>query len=173
MARKLKNTELNRLTISQYKQKNKKSITVILDNVRSMNNVGSVFRTSDAFAIEKIMLCGITGTPPHRDIHKTAIGAEDSVDWEYFDSAASAINKLKSEGYQILGIEQTDQSNMLSDLQLKNNLKIGLIFGNEVDGISDEALELCDQFIEIPQEGTKHSLNISVAAGIVLWQLTR
>lgn len=170
--RKLRNAELNRLTISQYKEKPKNSIMVILDNVRSMHNVGSVFRTSDAFSVEKIALCGITGTPPHKEIRKTAIGAEKSVEWEYHPSTLDLVIGLKEKGYMVIGVEQTSESKNLSK-HLFNDQPTALIFGNEVDGVSDEVLAHCDMCVEIPQFGTKHSFNISVSVALVLWEILR
>jgi 23S rRNA (guanosine2251-2'-O)-methyltransferase len=176
MFRKLKLDQLNRLTIYQYKETAKKPVCVVLDNVRSMNNVGSIFRTSDGFGIEKIWLCGITATPPHRDIHKTALGAEDSMDWEYVKQTIDACIKLKAEGYKLIAIEQAEGSKKLNEFSLgwspdQPKEKYAIIMGNEVDGVSEEVLNLCDACIEIPQFGTKHSFNVSVCAGIVLWEL--
>lgn len=168
MPRKLRNTELNRLTISQYQQQKKWPFCVLLDNVRSMNNAGSVFRTCDAFNAEQLFLCGITGCPPHREIHKTAIGAEDSVNWEYHSNPVELIKSLKNKNYTIFGVEQTDKSTLLNELIFPDK-PVVFIFGNEIDGISEVVLTLCDQLIEIPQYGTKHSLNVAVSAGVVLW----
>jgi len=173
MARKLKNIELNRLSLEEFKAAPKKRVSVLLDNIRSMLNIGSVFRTSDAFAVEHIYLCGITATPPHREITKTAIGAERSVDWSYTESIVECLQNLKEQGFKIIGIEQTDKSLSLDNYRVDPQDKIVLIFGNEVNGISDEALNFCDEFIEIPQYGTKHSLNISVSAGIALWEIQK
>jgi 23S rRNA (guanosine2251-2'-O)-methyltransferase len=145
----------------------------VLDNIRSLNNIGSVFRTSDAFLIEKIILCGITATPPHKDIHKTALGATDSIDWEYNKNTTESISKLKNEGYIIVSIEQTEQAIMLQDFMLEENKKYAVIFGNEVKGVQQEVVDISDHSIEIPQYGTKHSLNISVSAGVVLWEFFR
>jgi len=176
MFRKLKLDQLNRLTIYQYKETSKKPICVILDNVRSMNNVGSIFRTADGFGVEKLWLCGITATPPHRDIHKTALGAEDSMDWEYAQQTLDICVKLKADGYILIAIEQAEGSKKLNEYKLgwsqdQLNEKYAIIMGNEVDGVSEEVLNLCDECIEIPQFGTKHSFNVSVCAGIVLWEL--
>ncbi len=168
--RKLTMSELNRKSVEGFKSADKAPITVILDNVRSMHNVGSVFRTADAFLIEHIILCGYTPKPPHRDIQKTALGATETVHWTYQENTIAALSALKSNGYTIIGVEQAEGSQMLQNFTISPNQKIALIFGNEVDGVSDEALELCSQCIEIPQSGSKHSLNISVAAGIVLWE---
>jgi tRNA G18 (ribose-2'-O)-methylase SpoU len=171
--RKLLNKELNRKNIDEYKQATKLKLTVVLDNVRSMNNIGSVFRTSDAFLIEKVMLCGITATPPHNDIRKTALGAEQSVPWEYFAQTEEAVKQLKHEGYTVIAIEQTEHAVRLDAFQPDAAQKYALIFGNEVKGVEQEVVNLCDFSIEIPQEGTKHSLNISVSVGIVVWEFYR
>jgi tRNA G18 (ribose-2'-O)-methylase SpoU len=168
--RKLKNSELNRLSINDFKKSDKTPLIVVLDNIRSLNNIGSVFRTSDAFLIEKIILCGITATPPHKDIHKTALGATDSVNWEYNKDTSDAINKLKNEGYIIASIEQTEKAVMLHDFKVEKNKKYVVVFGNEVKGVQQEVVDISDTAIEIPQYGTKHSLNISVSAGVVLWE---
>lgn len=169
--RKLQLDELGRS--KDYNSVKKQPITVVLDNIRSMNNVGSVFRSSDAFAIEHVILCGITAQPPHREIHKTAIGAENTVPWTHFSDTLSALEKLKEEGYQLIGIEQTDQSIPLDQFQPDTTKKYALVLGNEVFGISDDAINVIDHCIEIPQFGTKHSLNISVATGVVLWDFTQ
>jgi 23S rRNA (guanosine2251-2'-O)-methyltransferase len=167
--RKLKLDELNRVNIEEFKELDKLPVVVILDNVRSMNNVGSVFRTADGFAIEKVVLCGITAQPPHREIEKTAIGATQSVEWVYFEDTLDAIASLRADGYQIIAIEQAEKSTMLHTFQPQTNQKYALIFGNEVNGVSDEAMAQIDLCIEIPQFGTKHSFNIVISAGIVLW----
>ncbi len=169
--RKLKNSELNRISIEEFKSSEKTPIVVILDNIRSLNNIGSVFRTSDAFLIEKIYLCGITAKPPHKDIHKTALGATDSVDWEYSKNTINIIRKLKDDGYIILSIEQTEKAIMLQEFILESNQKYAVVFGNEVKGVQQEVVDESNYAIEIPQYGTKHSFNISVSAGIVLWEL--
>ena len=166
--RKLKTTELNRISLNEYKTSEKIPITVILDSVRSMLNVGSVFRTCDAFRIKKVLLCGITAQPPHREITKSALGATESVDWQYYDTAAEAIESLAS-NTRLLALEQVENSIPLYDEQPNWAGEYALVLGNEVDGVSDEALSLCHDAIEIPQFGTKHSLNISVSAGIALW----
>jgi tRNA G18 (ribose-2'-O)-methylase SpoU len=171
--RKLKNIELNRLSVKEFKVSTKTPIIVILDNIRSLNNIGSVFRTSDAFLIEKIFLCGITATPPNKDIHKTALGATDSVDWEYKKDTSEIVQELKENGYKIISIEQAENATMLQDFDLKKNEKYAVIFGNEVKGVQQEIVDLSNHCIEIPQFGTKHSLNISVSAGVVLWELFR
>lgn len=168
--RKLKLTELGRDNVSQYKTKPKIPVVIVLDNIRSALNVGSVFRTSDAYLIEKIHLCGITAKPPHKEITKSAIGATESVVWFYEPDVQSCIEKLKSDGYLILGIEQTDQSSVLQDFKIDSNNKYAIVFGNEVNGISESILPLLDAAIELPQYGTKHSLNISVCAGVVIWE---
>lgn len=170
--RKLKNSELDRKTVAEFKEATKTPIIVILDNIRSLNNIGSVFRTADAFLIEAIYLCGITAQPPHREIQKTALGATETVHWKYFNTTIEAIKELKKVGYQIAAIEQTENSVPLIDFYLKKNEKIAIIFGNEVSGVEQEAINLSDLVIEIPQQGTKHSLNISVCAGIVIWDVT-
>ena len=171
--RKLLNSELGRKTVEQYKRSGKSSFVIVLDNVRSENNVGSVFRTADAFLTRKIYLCGITGCPPDRDIQKTALGATESVEWSYFQSTTDAIRELKNEGYRIIGIEQAEGSVELQDVELVQDAKYALVFGHEVNGVSQEVLDLCDMCVEIPQFGTKHSFNIAVSAGIVLWELNK
>jgi tRNA G18 (ribose-2'-O)-methylase SpoU len=171
--RKLKLQELNRLDVEGYKASAKVSVVVILDNIRSAINVGSVFRSSDAFAIERLILVGFTATPPSREITKTAIGATSSVDWTHVDDITDTLLQLKKNGYTITSIEQTDSSVSLLDWDIKPNQKLALVMGNEVDGVSDEALALSDVAIEIPQYGTKHSLNVSVCTGVVLWEVSR
>lgn len=168
--RKLKNSELNRLSLEDYKKHKKTPIVVVLDNVRSLNNIGSVFRTSDAFLVESVYLCGITATPPNKDINKTALGAQDSVDWKYFKNSIEAINNLKKENYKILSIEQADNSIMLNDFVIDQQQKYAIVFGHEVKGVDDEIINISEFCIEIPQYGTKHSFNISVSVGIVLWE---
>lgn len=164
--------ELNRISVEQFKEAEKLPLVVVLDNVRSLNNIGSVFRTSDAFRVAQICLCGICSTPPHRDIHKTALGAEDSVDWKYYEETTDCVAELKAKGYLVYAVEQVDTSIMLDKLQLpENHPPIAIIFGNEVEGVDDEVIPMCDGCLEIPQFGTKHSLNISIAAGITIWQL--
>ncbi|MBD3725324.1 MAG: RNA methyltransferase [Flavobacteriaceae bacterium] len=169
--RKLANEELNRLSKDEFKESEKTPIIVILDDIRSLHNIGSVFRTSDAFLLEKIYLCGITATPPNKEIHKTALGATDTVNWEYSKDVLEVIQKLKEENVKIFSVEQTENSIMLNDFQVKTNERYALIFGNEVKGVSQKAINLSDGVIEIPQLGSKHSLNISVSAGIVIWDL--
>lgn len=169
--RKLTNSELERLEIEEFKKAVKTPLIVVLDNVRSLNNIGSVFRTCDAFLIEKIFLCGITATPPNKEIHKTALGATESVDWEYAESTLSVVERLKSEGVRIISIEQTEKAVMLNDFQPEPAVKYAIIFGNEVKGVEQEVVSASDGVIEIPQYGTKHSLNVSVSVGIVIWDL--
>ncbi|HET6557081.1 MAG TPA: RNA methyltransferase [Prolixibacteraceae bacterium] len=169
--RKLKNSELDRLSVEEYKEVAKTPITVVLDNIRSCNNIGSVFRTSDALLIEKVMLCGITATPPNKDIHKTALDAEKSVPWEYFEETEEAVLKLKESGYRVFAVEQVENSISLPDFTPARDEKLALVFGNEVKGVQQSVVDICDGAIEIPQYGTKHSFNISVSAGIVLWDL--
>ena len=161
--------DLDRLSTEQYKNTDKLPFVVVLDNVRSLNNIGSVFRTSDAFLVEKIYLCGITATPPHADIHKTALGAEDSVDWVYYENTTDAVKQLKSEGYTVYSIEQVNNSIALQNIVLKSDEKYAGILGNEVKGVQQEVVDMCDGCIEIPQFGTKHSLNVSVTAGLIIW----
>ncbi len=168
--RKLNNSELSRKTIDEYKTAAKTPIVVVLDNIRSFNNIGSVFRTADAFLLNKIMLCGITATPPHKDIRKTALGAAESVDWQYFETTFEAIKKLKEEDYKIIAIEQTVSSIELADFQINTNEKYAIVLGNEVKGVEQDIINISDYCIEIEQYGTKHSLNISVCAGIVIWE---
>lgn len=165
--------ELKRLSNEQFKAARKHPIVLILDNIRSMNNVGSAFRTGDAFAIEHLFLCGITPQPPHREIHKTAIGATESVEWKYFESTTEAINLLKSEGYTICAIEQTENSISLTELSIQKDEKVAIIMGNEVNGVDQDVIDISDKCIEIPQFGTKHSLNVSVCTGVVLWELVK
>jgi len=169
--RKLKNSELDRLSVDEYKEIEKIPITVVLDNIRSCNNIGSVFRTSDALLIEKVMLCGITATPPNTEIHKTALDAEQSVSWEYFAETEAAVSRLKEEGYRVFAVEQVENSIMLPDFAPQKKQKLALVFGNEVKGVQQSVVNICDGAIEIPQYGTKHSFNVSVSAGIVLWDL--
>jgi len=169
--RKLKNSELERLNVEEFKATTKIPLIVILDNIRSLNNIGSVFRTSDAFLIEKIYLCGITAKPPHKEIHKTALGATESVDWEYVASVLDIVKKLQLESVKIISVEQTENSTKLQDFNIEENVKYAIILGNEVKGVQQELVSASDYCIEIPQFGTKHSLNISVSCGIVLWDL--
>lgn len=169
--RKLKNNELGRITVDAFKETEKTAIIVVLDNIRSLNNVGSVFRTSDAFLIEKIYLCGITATPPNKEIHKTALGATDSVAWEHVEDTLALVEKLKADGVKVASIEQAENSTMLNDFAIVENQKYAVVFGNEVKGVQQEVVSNSDFCIEIPQLGTKHSLNISVSCGVVLWDL--
>lgn len=167
--RKLKLEELNRISIEEFQKAEKIPLVVVLDNVRSRHNIGSVFRTGDAFRVEEIMLCGITGTPPDAEIHKTALGAEDSVKWRYFEQASSAVDLLKKEGYIVFSIEQAENSISLEEITTEKETKYAVIFGHEVHGVSQQVIDASDGCIEIPQFGTKHSLNVSVTAGIVIW----
>ena len=169
--RKLKNNELGRITVDEFKSTKKTPIIVVLDNIRSLNNIGSVFRTSDAFLIEKIYLCGICATPPNKDIHRTALGATDSVAWEYVEDTLSLIQKLKDSSIKVLAIEQAENSTKLNDFTPEKNQKYAIVMGNEVKGVQQEVVNASDCCIEIPQLGTKHSLNISVTTGVVLWDL--
>ncbi|WP_313806528.1 RNA methyltransferase [Flavobacterium sp.] len=169
--RKLANSELERKNIEEFKQADKTPIIIVLDDIRSLHNIGSVFRTADAFLIEKIYLCGITATPPNKEIHKTALGATETVVWEYAKDVMEVVQKLKAEAVQIFSVEQVQNSVMLNDFQIVANQKYALVFGNEVKGVSQQVVSASDGVIEIPQLGTKHSLNISVSAGIVVWDL--
>ena len=161
--------ELNRVSVEEFKEQEKLPLVLLLDNVRSLHNVGSAFRTADAFAVAKIYLCGITGTPPNKEINKTALGATESVAWEHVSSTAEVTRQLKATGYQILAVEQADRSVSLADFSPTSGQKYALVFGNEVFGVEDEVMQLADTVLEIPQFGTKHSLNISVAVGVVVW----
>lgn len=167
--RKLKLDELNRASVDEFKTQQKLPVVVVLDNVRSMHNVGSLFRTCDGFAVEQLCLCGITGQPPHREIEKTALGATQSVNWSYFADPVQAVEQLRKNGYRIIAVEQAEKSIMLNEFEISEDTKYALIFGNEVNGVSDQVMQLLDACIEIPQFGTKHSFNIVVSAGIVLW----
>jgi len=167
--RKLKLDDLNRASVEEFKAQDKLPVAVVLDNVRSMHNIGSIFRTSDGFAVEQVCLCGITAQPPHREIEKTALGATQSIAWNYFETTVEAVEQLRKDGYQIIAIEQAENSLMLNTFIPKKTTKYALIFGNEVNGVSDEVMQMIDSCIEIPQFGTKHSFNIVVSAGIVLW----
>ena len=171
--RKLSLAELKRISPEEFKNALKTPIIVVLDNVRSLNNIGSVFRSCDAFRIEGIYLCGVSGTPPHKEIHKTALGATETVDWKYFEETSDAIDMLKKASYKIYAVEQADKSIGLNDFNPSANEKISLIFGNEVNGVDETIMKVADGCLEIPQYGTKHSLNIAVTAGIVLWELFR
>ncbi len=167
--RKLKLDELNRASVDEFKQQDKLPVAVVLDNVRSMHNIGSIFRTADGFAVEHVCLCGITAQPPHREIEKTALGATLSVNWTYYETPLQAVEQLRLQGYQIIAVEQAENSTMLNEFTPQADQKYALIFGNEVNGVSDEVMQAIDACIEIPQFGTKHSFNISITAGIVLW----
>ena len=167
--RKLRNDELDRLNVEEFKKHKKIPLAIVLDNVRSMHNVGSIFRSSDAFLVEKIFLCGITAKPPHKDIHKTALGSTESVAWEFFEETKQVINELKNKGYTLMAIEQAENSIMLQDFKPVKDQYYAVVFGHEVRGVRQEIVDECDYVIEVPQFGTKHSLNISVCAGIVIW----
>lgn len=171
--RKIKNEELNRLSPEEFKNAEKIPVVLVLDDVRSAMNVGSAFRTSDAFRIEKIYLCGITAKPPHREINKTALGAQDSVEWEHVEGIVDCISQLKKDGYQVVAVEQADESTTLLDFEVEVEKKYAFVFGNEVFGVNDHVVETADTVLEIPQYGTKHSLNISVSIGVVLWDFVR
>lgn len=169
--RKLENSELDRKSVTAFKESDKTPLIIILDDVRSLHNIGSVFRTADAFLIEKIYLCGITATPPNKEIHKTALGATETVAWEHHDNVLEVIQKLKEQNVTTLAIEQVESATFLQSFEVDKGSKYAIVFGNEVHGVTQEAVALCDGCIEIPQLGTKHSLNISVSAGIVIWDL--
>ncbi|WP_299551766.1 RNA methyltransferase [Seonamhaeicola sp.] len=169
--RKLKNSELDRLSVNDFKTAKKTPLIIVLDNIRSLNNIGSVFRTSDAFLIEKIYLCGITATPPHKDIHKTALGSTDTVDWEYVENTPDLVTRLKSQGVKVCAIEQAENATMLNDFIPEPQTTYALVFGNEVKGVAQDVVSTSDVVIEIPQYGTKHSLNISVSAGVMIWDV--
>lgn len=171
--KKLKITEMNRLTAEEFKNETKTPLIVVLDNVRSLHNVGSVFRTADAFLVEAVYLCGITSTPPHAEIHKTALGAENTVDWKYFENTHDALDQLKTLGYTVFAIEQAIGSTLLPDIKLESGKKYAVILGNEVKGVQQSVVDACDGCIEIPQFGTKHSLNVSVTAGIIIWDMVK
>lgn len=163
--------DLNRINVEEFKQAEKTPIIIVLDDIRSLHNIGAVFRTSDAFLIEKIYLCGITATPPNKEIHKTALGATETVEWEYAKNVVEVVEKLQTENIQVYSVEQVENSIMLNDFSVSVNVKYALVFGNEVKGVSQEVIDMSEGVIEIPQLGTKHSLNISVSAGIVIWDL--
>lgn len=169
--RKLENSELDRLDVASFKKAEKNPIIIILDNIRSLNNIGSVFRTADAFLVQKIYLCGITATPPHKDIRKTALGATESVTWEYRETTIELVEELKNSGIKTVAVEQAENTVMLNDFKVDENETLALIFGNEVKGVSQEVVSVCDLVLEIPQFGTKHSLNISVSTGVVVWDI--
>ena len=167
--RKLKNSELNRIDVNTFKETDKTPLVIVLDNIRSLNNIGSIFRTSDAFLVEEILLCGITATPPHREIHKTALGAQDSVKWQYFEDTLDALDYLKKQDFRTFAIEQADEATMLDELTLSKGQKYAVVLGNEVKGVRQDVVSACDGCVEIPQFGTKHSLNVSITGGIVIW----
>ncbi len=171
--KKLSMDELNRKSVGEFKQSRRLPLIVVLDNVRSLHNIGSIFRTSDAFLIEAIFLCGISATPPHKEIHKTALGAEESVDWKYFESTMQAVDYLQANHYALWGVEQTQNSTSLENFTIEDGKRYALVFGNEVRGIDQKVIDRCEGCIEIPQFGTKHSFNVSVSAGIVLWECYR
>lgn len=173
MFRKLSNIELNRLDAEEYKRARKLPVTVVLDNVRSQHNIGSAFRTSDAFLVEKVVLCGICAVPPTPEIHKSALGAEFSVEWDYRNDAVQAVSELRDAGYTLIGVEQTENSTSLEDLKVEEGKRYALVFGNEVKGVNQQVIDMCDECLEIPQWGTKHSLNVSVSAGVVLWEFCK
>ena len=173
MFRKLSNIELNRLDTEEYKRARKLPVTVVLDNVRSQHNIGSAFRTSDAFLVEKVVLCGICAVPPTPEIHKSALGAEFSVEWDYRNDAVQAVSELRDAGYTLIGVEQTENSTSLEDLKVEDGKRYALVFGNEVQGVNQQVIDMCDECLEIPQWGTKHSLNVSVSAGVVLWEFCK
>ena len=159
------------MSVEEFRQSEKLPLTVVLDNVRSLNNIGSVFRTSDAFRVEHIALCGITATPPHREIHKTALGAEDSVAWSYHEDTAECVRGLKEKGYRVYAVELAHDSLKLGTDEVATDKPVAIVFGNEIDGVQEEVMELCDGYLEIPQAGTKHSLNVSCAAAIAIWEI--
>ena len=171
--RKLRTIEMRRITVEEFKASDKLPLAVVLDDMRSLYNVGSVFRTSDAFRVALVCLCGITATPPHPEIHKTALGGEDSVDWRYFDTATEAVRWLQAEGFHVLAIEQVEGSTLLQDFRAEEGRHYAVVFGNEVKGVHQDTVDACDGCLEIPQFGTKHSMNVSVTAGIVLWEMCR
>jgi 23S rRNA (guanosine2251-2'-O)-methyltransferase len=171
--RKLLNSELERKSVEQFRKSEKSPFIIVLDNVRSQNNVGSIFRTADAFLTEAIYLCGITSTPPHREIQKTALGATESVKWKYYSKTTDAVHELRDRGYRIIGIEQAEGSVELQNLEINTSEKYALVFGHEVNGVDQDILNLCDYCIEIPQFGIKHSFNIAISVGIVLWELNK
>ena len=171
--KKLRTIEMERLTVDEFKQADKLPLIVVLDDVRSMHNVGSVFRTGDAFRIEAVYLCGITSTPPMAEIHKTALGAEDSVTWKYFDTALQAVEALKADGYEVYSVEQAHGSTMLQNFTPINNNKYAVVLGNEVKGVHQEVIDTSDGCLEIPQFGTKHSMNVSVTGGIIIWHFAK
>lgn len=170
---KIKNEELGRKSVDEFKQSEKLPVVLVLDNIRSLNNVGSAFRTADSFLLENLYLCGVTGTPPNAEIEKTALGATESVNWKHFKTTIDAVNELKKNGYRVYAVEQVKNSTHLQNFKTKNGEKIALVFGNEVYGVEQDVIYVCDGSIEIPQLGTKHSLNISVSIGIVVWEVAK
>ena len=171
MTHKLTTEEMGRMSVEEFRTSEKLPLTVVLDNVRSLNNIGSVFRTSDAFRVEHIALCGITATPPHREIHKTALGAEESVAWSYHEDTAECVTELKARGYRVYAVEIAHDSVKLGTDEVATDKPMAIVFGNEIEGVQEEVMELCDGYLEIPQGGTKHSLNVSCAAAIVIWEM--
>lgn len=167
--RKLRNSELERLTVDKFKESEKNPLIIVLDNIRSANNVGSVFRTADAFLLETIHLCGVTATPPNKDIRKTALGASESMEWKYFENTIDSVKELQQNGYTVIPIEQVEKSTNLLDFSPEKGKKYAFVFGNEIKGVEQDVIDLCETCIEIPQYGTKHSLNISVSAGVLIW----
>ncbi|MDR1022071.1 MAG: RNA methyltransferase [Prevotellaceae bacterium] len=173
MPRKLLNEELGRVSIAEFKRQAKHPIALVLDNVRSRHNVGAAFRTADAFSVREVVLCGICATPPDAEIHKSALGAEDTVAWRYFENTMQAVEQLRAESYELVAVEQTEAGTMLNRFSAVDGKLCALIFGNEVRGVAQEVVDACDRCLEIPQYGTKHSLNVSVSMGVVLWELCR
>ena len=169
--KKLTTEEMGRMSVEEFRASEKLPLTVVLDNVRSLNNIGSVFRTSDAFRVEHIALCGITATPPHREIHKTALGAEESVEWSHHEDTVACVQELKARGYMVYAVELAHDSLKLGTDEIATDKPVAIVFGNEIEGVQEEVMELCDGYLEIPQGGTKHSLNVSCAAAIVIWEL--
>ena len=171
--RKLLNSELGRISSNEYSSAEKMPVTIVLDNVRSQHNIGAAFRSADAFAAERIILCGICATPPSAEIHKSALGAENTIPWEYFEESTDAVNSLKEEGYEIISVEQTENSTLLNNIKPGIDKKYALVFGNEVKGVKQEVVDISDLVLEIPQHGTKHSINVSVSIGVVLWEFSK
>ena len=173
MTHKLTTEEMGRMTVEEFRASEKLPLTVVLDNVRSLNNIGSVFRTGDAFRVGHIALCGITATPPHREIHKTALGAEESVEWSYHEDTVACVQELKALGHMVYAVEIAHDSLKLGTDEVATDKPVAIVFGNEIDGVQEEVMELCDGFLEIPQSGTKHSLNVSCAAAIAIWEISK
>lgn len=171
--RKLLNSELGRISSNEYSSAEKMPVTIVLDNIRSQHNIGAAFRSADAFAAERIILCGICATPPSAEIHKSALGAENTIPWEYFEESTDAVNSLKEEGYEIISVEQTENSTLLNNIKPGIDKKYALVFGNEVKGVKQEVVDVSDLVLEIPQHGTKHSINVSVSIGVVLWEFSK